>query len=128
MNGCHADAMFALKSLMISRPFTVLLGSLIISLFVFSYLLRLFESPISEASGQDFSKFNNAMWNMVITLTSVGYGDFYPKTFWGRIVGTSICFWGVIITSLVVATSTNMLTFSTSEEKSYEMLVRIGKK
>mgnify|MGYP001166149204 CR=1 FL=1 len=68
------------------------------------------------------------MWNMVITLTSVGYGDFYSKTFWGRIVGTSICFWGVIITSLVVATVTNMLTFSTSEEKSYEMLVRITKK
>lgn len=128
MNGCHADAMFALKSLMKSRPFTVLLSSLFISLFIFSYLLRLFESPLSEASGQDFTSYNNAMWNMVITLTSAGYGDFYPKTFWGRVVGVSICFWGVIITSLVVATVTNMLTFTTSEEKSYEMLVRIGKK
>lgn len=128
MYGCHSDSVFALKSLMKSNPFQVLLSSLFISIITLGYLLRIFEGPISDASGQDFRLMKNAMWNMVITLTSTGYGDFYPKTFWGRIVGTSICFWGVLITSLIVVTVTNMLTFSPSEKKSFELLIRIGKR
>ena len=51
MNGCHADSMFALKSLMKSKPIPVLLGSLMITGLVLGYLLRVFEGPISEASG-----------------------------------------------------------------------------
>ena len=65
------------------------------------------------------------MWNVIITLTSVGYGELYPKTFFGRIVGIIICFWGVFIVSFFVVTVTNMLNFSASEEKSYNLLLRL---
>ena len=65
------------------------------------------------------------MWNVIITLTSVGYGEFYPKTFYGRIVGIIICFWGVFIVSFFVVTVTNMLNFSSSEEKAYNLLLRL---
>ena len=81
--------------------------------------MRLFEAGLNEASGQDYSNMTNCMWNVIITLTSVGYGDLYPKSTWGRIVGIQICFWGVFITSFFVVTVTNMLTFSGSEEKAY---------
>jgi len=65
------------------------------------------------------------MWNVIITLTSVGYGELYPKTFFGRIVGIIICFWGVFIVSFFVVTVTNMLNFSSSEEKAYNLLLRL---
>ena len=65
------------------------------------------------------------MWNVIITLTSVGYGDLYPKSTWGRLVGIQICFWGVFITSFFVVTVTNMLTFSSNEEKAYALLLRL---
>lgn len=61
----------------------------------------------------------NCMWNVIITLTSVGYGELYPKTFFGRIVGIIICFWGVFIVSFFVVTVTNVLMFSTGEDKAY---------
>lgn len=67
----------------------------------------------------------NCMWNVIITLTSVGYGELYPKTFFGRIVGIIICFWGVFIVSFFVVTITNMLNFSSSEEKAYNLLLRL---
>ena len=67
----------------------------------------------------------NAMWNTVITLTSAGYGELYPKTFFGRIVGVVICFWGVLIISFFVVTVTNMLNFTASEEKAYSLLMKL---
>ena len=68
------------------------------------------------------------MWNMIITLTSAGYGDLFPKTFFGRIVGVIICFWGVLIISFFVVTVTNMLEFSPNEERAYNLLMRLHKK
>ena len=112
MHGCESDSMFAMKGLMKQKPYPILMGSLGITIIMFAYQLRIFEAPISEASGQDFTSMNNAMWNMIITLTSAGYGDLYPKTFFGRIVGVIICFWGVLITSFFVVTVTNMLNFT----------------
>ncbi|MBI3483145.1 MAG: ion transporter [Bacteroidetes bacterium] len=41
-------------------------------------------------SGQPNSKLNtvqDAMWYMVETLTTVGYGDALPVTYWGRMIG-----------------------------------------
>ncbi len=78
-----------------------------------------FESPLNEISGQDFSQLSNCMWNVIITLSSVGYGDIYPKTFFGRWIGILICFWGVFIISFFVVTITNILLFTSAEQKAY---------
>ena len=67
----------------------------------------------------------NCMWNVIITLTSVGYGELYPKTFYGRIVGIIICFWGVFIVSFFVVTLTGMLSFNAAEKKAYDLLLRL---
>jgi hypothetical protein len=61
----------------------------------------------------------NCMWNVIITLSSVGYGELFPKTFYGRIVGIVICFWGVFIVSFFVVSIDNILTFSRQEEQSF---------
>jgi hypothetical protein len=46
------------------------------------------------------------MWNVIITSSSVGYGELYPKTFFGRIVGVVICFWGIFTVSFFVVVVT----------------------
>ena len=46
------------------------------------------------------------MWNVIITLASVGYGEVYANSFFGRVIAIIICFWGVFfISALVVAVS-----------------------
>ena len=65
------------------------------------------------------------MWNVIITLSTVGYGDFYIKTAGGRIVGLVVCFWGTFVVSYFVVTVTSMLTFAPPEEKSYTLLLRL---
>ena len=128
MHGCESDAMFAMKGLMKKSPIPILLFCLSLSLCILGYQLRLFESALSEASGQNFNSLNNAIWNTVITLTSAGYGELFPKTFFGRIVGVIICLWGVLIISLFVVTVTDLFEFSENEENSYHMLIKLSYK
>ncbi len=81
------------------------------------YCLRIFERPLSEASGQDFGMLSNTIWNVLVTMTTVGYGDYFPKTNMGRVIGIIIAFWGVFIVSLFVVSLSNMFEFDQGELK-----------
>lgn len=47
MNGYEADAIFAIKSIMKQKPYTILWVSMVISTMIFGYQLRMFERPLS---------------------------------------------------------------------------------
>jgi len=49
------------------------------------------------------------IWWAVITMTTVGYGDKYPVTFGGRIVGILVAFSGVALVSIFTATISSVL-------------------
>ena len=92
---------------------------------IYAYQLKIFESPLSEASGQNFSLYQNALWVTVITVTTVGYGDIYPKTHIGRLVGITACLSGYLMISLFVITLTNMLNMSVAEQNSFNLMKRL---
>ena len=55
MNGCDANLMFASKSILKRRPYTTVMITLGVTIFVFGYQLKVLEGPISGPSGQDFT-------------------------------------------------------------------------
>jgi len=61
------------------------------SVFIFACIYGgLLALMLKLESGQPHSKINtllDAMWYMVETLTTVGYGDALPVTYWGRMIG-----------------------------------------
>jgi potassium intermediate/small conductance calcium-activated channel subfamily N protein 2 len=115
MAGCKATYMFAGKSLMKSTPYTVLIISLFLSVAIMGYNLRIFERTLAVESSQDFGLMSNSIWNVLVTMTTVGYGDYFPKTNVGRIIGIIVSFWGVFIVSLFVVTLSNMFLFDSGE-------------
>jgi len=60
-----------------------------------------------------------AMWNVLITMTTIGYGDYFPISHCGRVVAIITAFWGVLDTSLFVLACVNITTFTSSENKAY---------
>jgi hypothetical protein len=71
-------------------------------------------------SGYKFTKVNdyylyNAFWLMIITSTSVGYGDVVPTTSMGRLIACLSALAGLVFTSLFTASLSNTLNFSGAE-------------
>jgi len=50
---------------------------------------------IENGENPDFTDISTAMWWAVATLTTVGYGDIYPKTPAGKVVASIVAFLGI---------------------------------
>ena len=122
MNGSRASYTFAVRCLMQAQPYHALVISLVVSVAAFGFCIRIFERPLSATTGQNFDSMANAFWVTIVTMTTVGYGDFFPKSHAGRFVGIVVSMWGVFFVSLFVVTLTNILNFEGGEEKAFQLL------
>jgi voltage-gated potassium channel len=57
-----------------------------------------------RADGANIVDFGDAVWWAFVTITTVGYGDFYPVTAGGRIVAVLLMCGGVAVLGVVTAT------------------------
>jgi voltage-gated potassium channel len=89
---------------------TILLAGMVLT--VASILILQFES---RSPGSNIQTGGEAIWWGIVTITTVGYGDFYPVTALGRITAVFVMFAGIgiigalasILASLLVAPSTS---------------------
>mmetsp|Transcript_6468 Transcript_6468/g.581 ORF Transcript_6468/g.581 Transcript_6468/m.581 type:complete len:81 (+) Transcript_6468:427-669(+) len=75
-----------------------------------------------EDHGMNFGYYWNCFWCIIITMTTVGYGDYYPATMPGRIVIFITSIWGVFLVSMMVVALTNTLKMDISESKTYNVI------
>jgi voltage-gated potassium channel len=56
-----------------------------------------------HAPGSNIHTVGNALWWSFVTVTTVGYGDFYPVTAWGRITAGFVMGTGLLTLAVVTA-------------------------
>lgn len=78
---------------------------IILVTIVAAVLIELFESRYNNA----FSTFWDSAWWVIVTITTVGYGDKIPVTPLGKIIGVLIMFIGIALLSVVTATISSIL-------------------
>lgn len=74
---------------------------------------------------ENINSFDDAFWYLLVTVTTVGYGDIYPVSGMGRIIGTIIMFTGIGFMSFLTATIT--FTLLNKEDKLNEMDHKLDK-
>ena len=90
---------------------TILLAGIVLS--VSSILVLEFESR----GGGNIQTGGDAIWWGLVTITTVGYGDFYPVTLLGRLTGVFVMFAGIgIIGALASILASMLVSPSTPEE------------
>jgi len=77
--------------------FGIMVFILIFVVLFSSTILYLVEFP---AQPDKFSSIPAAMWWSAMTVTTVGYGDIYPVTALGKIIGSGFTFLGVLVLAL----------------------------
>ena len=87
-------------------------------------MIKIAEKPVMAAvldeagSSKNFDDIVNCVWLVIITMTTVGYGDYFPRTLIGRTLVTMIAIWGNFLLSMLVITLMNTVSMEKPEEKS----------
>ncbi|CAG5129955.1 unnamed protein product, partial [Candidula unifasciata] len=81
----------------------LLLLFVFVGMLVFSSLIYFAESRVQES----FSSIPKCFWWAVVTMTTVGYGDMYPVTNWGYLIGTATGISGVLMIGFTVPVLVN---------------------
>ncbi|CAD8158314.1 unnamed protein product [Paramecium pentaurelia] len=104
-------------------PFYTLSWLFIVGLIQYTYQLEIAERPLLRTFDViNYYNITKSLWVTMITIATVGYGDFFPYTDLGRISMTLGLFYGVTITSLFTAILYNMLQPVSGENKSWALL------
>lgn len=134
LTGCDNGYFFVMKILMKHKPLEVLSTALLLSILTFAYALKVCERPLIYAISQrdhifpvpnDVSNYYNALWLTIVTMTTVGYGDYFPRTIPGRAIAFFSCMFGVVVVSLMTIILSNFLEMSNSESRSYTIIEKI---
>jgi voltage-gated potassium channel len=100
-----------------------------VSLFLLAVLLIVFSAigvMIYEVGpGTNIRNGNDALWWAVTTITSVGYGDKYPVTTPGRIIGTVLMLGGIALAGCFTACVASVLLES-ERQKSVQIDILIN--
>lgn len=121
--GFKTDTFFTIKSLMFIYPVQTCLVFFMVTILIFSIVIRIFEMPFARAYDSiQFDPFMKSVWLTVITLFTIGYGDLFPSSNPGKIVAIFLAFWGAILLALVVVSCSNIFSFKGKQEHALKHL------
>ncbi|XP_064619356.1 potassium voltage-gated channel subfamily C member 3-like [Lineus longissimus] len=86
-----------------SRELSTLVLFLMLGMLLFSSLVYLAELHVPDT----FTNIPDAFWWSVITMTTVGYGDMYPKSYPGYLVGVMCAMAGMVVSGLAIPIISN---------------------
>lgn len=79
------------------HEFGLIFALLVITVLISSALMYFAEA---DAQPDKFGSIPRALWWSIVTLTTVGYGDVYPVTTLGRVLGAMLAIMGVCLIAL----------------------------
>jgi voltage-gated potassium channel len=100
------------------RILTYVLGSALLLTYVSALAVLDAEE---NAAKSNIHNIGDALWWAVVTVTTVGYGDYYPVTFVGRMVAVGLMVGGIAVLGVVTASVASWLIQQVGVKAAEEM-------
>ncbi|XP_048858764.1 potassium voltage-gated channel subfamily G member 3-like isoform X2 [Brienomyrus brachyistius] len=85
------------------REMVMLLVFICVAMAIFGALAQLLEHGLDlEVGNEDYASIPAACWWVIISMTTVGYGDMYPITMPGRVLGGLCVVSGIVLLALPI--------------------------
>jgi hypothetical protein len=123
MQGIESDITMAKRAFMQAKPYTIVMIGLGISTLLLGLITRMFERTTTDLNN-NFESILSSFYLIVVTITTIGYGDIYPVTFLGRITTVFACILGIFINSLFILALNKTIEFTESEDRVYTEITR----
>lgn len=112
--GTKEEDVFGLKSVFNVYPLKSLLILFVTLVMIYSQMLSL-----AEENNKVFNYFQDYIWCVIITMGTIGYGDYYPITYFGRIISFSAAITGIIMSSLLIISLSQYLSMNKKQTKAH---------
>ena len=121
---------FAFKAELTYRPYIALFFVTIVVISICAYFVRIGEYGVMDYQTQaknlseqnDLAYLLNCIWLIIITMVTVGYGDEFPRSHFGRIVIIIASILGMLLVSIIIVSLGNLIEFTDEEKKAYSLL------
>jgi hypothetical protein len=90
---------------------------------IFSYLLTIVNIPLPKKL--NFNNLGDYYWYVVITMTTVGYGDVYPVTTLARFIGCGCAIAGSVVVALIINFFNEKISLKPEEKKALQFLQKV---
>lgn len=91
-----------------------------------TFIVYCFESTTSQGN---IKTLRDSFWWACVTLSTVGYGDYYPVTFWGRLAAIGVMVIGLVtlavITATIASTFNDQMARNNANAKEAEVLEKL---
>lgn len=126
--GFTANTRWVYKCYLLLYPGPTVVITLLSSIVLFSYLVRIGDRPAHlAAEDYRFESFYNNIYFTITTITTVGYGDITCISKVGKTISIMASFWGAFIMSLLIVSVGGILSLNKKESKAFYSL-RLVKK
>lgn len=127
--GVQNSITFVVKCIMKETPLKLIMTIFISGIGIFGYAWRIAEAPLAVVDQTiQMSDFFTCCWVALLTMTTIGYGDLYPRTNFGRLIGFFCVIYGMAVVSLMVNFVSQELELNNSELKAFTTIKRLDLK
>ena len=133
MMGKRSGYLFSFKCLLISKTMTTLIFITILICIIFSYILKVIEGPVFLLNKKinnenNHMQYLNCFWDVLVTMTTVGYGDYFPKSVLGRFVVLIVTILGTIIMALNINNFQSKTELNDDDRHTLDLIQRLERK
>lgn len=93
-----------------------------ILIYLYALVFKTFEDFDTDGVYTRFNNISNCIWFILVTMTTIGYGEYTPVTMVGRMIIVTCCIVGVFMISLIFSSFVVLTDLENSEQNAFDQI------